>query len=132
MTLRQLDGNLQLPAPQWPLEVWYDSVRDREFAQFDVEDLARACRQRTELTHLLPFALDKLQVNPLAGEMYDGELFSALKGLPSEFWASNENLHDRLVSIAKSACDESGDDLFRLDITTNALPRDNSTDDWIP
>ena len=43
--------------------------------------------QKIGTQHLLPYALDRLEQNPLAeGDCYPGDLLSSILRLPSEYW----------------------------------------------
>jgi hypothetical protein len=40
-----------------PLDQWYDSVRDKDLAEFDDRDLGIACRQRLHPEYIVPLVI---------------------------------------------------------------------------
>lgn len=75
------------PLPQeWPLQRWFAAVCDLPLDSFTVEDLARACRQGLYPEAVIPRCLEVLAGEPLAGELYDGELLAAVLGVPRNYW----------------------------------------------
>ena len=119
LSFRDLDGDIPLPVPASALEVWYIEVRDIKIAEMDVETLARACRQKLYLEEVVPFCLKRLQNDPLAGEMYDGELIHALKRVPGEYWRSHPIEKAQFLALAERAYRESSDE--ELLITENDI-----------
>ena len=100
------EQGLVLPEPlpqEWPLEQWFASVIDTPLADFTDFDLARACRQRMFHEHIVPYALNVLRENPLAGDSYDGELLTALLRLPQPYWDSHYPEKGLLRSILPRA-----------------------------
>ena len=97
VTFRALDGNRVLPEPRSALEQWYLAVRDVPLRQLGVPDLARAIRQGLFTDQLVPIAIDELTRDPLAGELYDGELVAAVAGLAKHQLSDTQR--DRLRSI---------------------------------
>jgi hypothetical protein len=78
---------------------WYESVRDKPLAELSVEDLCRCCRQEIYPEAIVPYAVERVERNPLAGELYDGELLAALSSISTEFWRSQRTLAATLVSV---------------------------------
>jgi hypothetical protein len=68
------------------LSEWYQSVRDKPLGQFSDKDFGIACRQQLYTEFVVPALLSRLESEPLAGDMYDGELLMALSALPKTFW----------------------------------------------
>ena len=104
ITFAELDKQKGTPYPVTPageeysLPSWYRSVRDVPLNKLQVEDISRACRQNIHLVHVIPLALNMLEANPLAGEMYDGELLVSLKAVPTDYWDAHVN--DKLACRA--------------------------------
>ena len=97
LTFAMLEGEKssgELPTraeEEYPLPSWYRSVREIPLEQLSVEDICKACRQQIHLDHVVPIALRILQSNPLAGEMYDGELIASLKSVPGNYWSNRSD-----------------------------------------
>jgi hypothetical protein len=72
---------------EFPLPVWYRAVRDICLQELGVEDLAKANRQQIHPDYVIPITLRLLQSEPLAGEMYDGELIASLRSAPTGYWS---------------------------------------------
>ena len=74
---------------EFPLPAWYRAVREIPLDELGIEDIAKASRQQIHLDHVIPIAIRILQADPLAGEMYDGELLASLKPVPASYWSSH-------------------------------------------
>ncbi|MBK0097471.1 hypothetical protein IBT49_15915 [Erwinia sp. S63] len=86
-TFRNLVWNIneiENPSNQSSLEIWFKSVMDVPLEKLELSDLCRALRQRVCVEQLMPLVLDILDEDPLAGEIYDGELIAALATLKNE------------------------------------------------
>lgn len=107
-TLAEREGGAWTdPLPQvWPLERWFAAVCDVPLDSLPVGDLARACRQRSDLGEVVPRCLRALDGEPLAGELYEGELLTAVIGLPPAFWRDHPELEARAVAAAQAAFDQ--------------------------
>jgi hypothetical protein len=84
------------------LERWYDEVRTTPFDQFSDGDLSRAVRQELYLEQLLPFAIARLQEDPLAGDLYDGELMKAVSEVRDSFWRAHAPLHAKYIALSET------------------------------
>jgi hypothetical protein len=107
LTFAMLDRERGIPdltpatGEEYPLPAWYRAVRETPLERLGVEDICRACRQQIHLAHIVPIALRLLQSEPLAGEMYDGELLASLKSVPSDYWPT----HTADATLLKSFCE---------------------------
>jgi hypothetical protein len=81
------------------LNEWYRSIHDIPLRDLPLGDIARSCRQDLFLDHLVPVAIRHLEENPLAGDMYDGELLASLRNVATEFWRQREDLKSKLAAI---------------------------------
>ena len=84
-----------------PLGKWYRSVQDTPISEFTDEDLSRACRQELFLNHIVPLAIVRLEEEPLVGEMYEGEMFVAMKSIPILYWKDHPLIWKRLLKVAE-------------------------------
>jgi hypothetical protein len=93
LTFRRIEDRkgilLRKEADVSSLDEWYHSVRGKPISQFSDKDLGIACRQELYLEFVVPFVLARIELNPLAGDMYDAELLIAIAGLPRQFWVNN-------------------------------------------
>jgi CDI immunity proteins len=102
-----LDREKGIPDPppatgeEYPLPAWYRAVRETPLEELGVEDVCKACRQQIHLQHVVPMSIRILKSEPLAEEMYDGELLVSLKSVPSDYWSS----HVTEATELKSICD---------------------------
>ena len=119
ITFRQIERQLSVTVsdeqPDSALGTWYQAVRDKAVSDFEIGDLCKACRQELYLDHVVPLAIQWLQEEPSAGEIYDGELLVALKGVPTEFWTRAKREAHELSVIAQRAS-ESADEDVKSDI----------------
>lgn len=108
--LEDADSVGEYRAGESPLDEWYQGIRNIPISDFDDGDLCRACRQQLYLGHVIPVAVARLQVEPLAGDMYDGELLVAMKSVPIDYWRTDQKSAGLLVSIVQDAKRLSDDD----------------------
>jgi hypothetical protein len=99
-----LDGNIPLPPPASALEEWYRDRNDVKIAELDVEDLARACRQNLYDEEIVPCCLLKLEQEPLAGDMYEGELVKALAGVSANYWRTHPREREQFLTLDTMKC----------------------------
>ncbi len=84
-----------------PLEAWYRAIRDERVEDFTPGDLSRAIRQQLFPETVVPVAIETLKKDPLAGEMYDGELLLALDSVPKPYWTAHPAQASAVVSLAE-------------------------------
>jgi hypothetical protein len=87
---------------EFPLPAWYRAIQKVPLESLSIENIAKACRQQIHLDHVVPIALRRLQSDPLAGYMYDGELFASLKSVPQEHWREYKHDTVKLREIIKN------------------------------
>jgi len=101
---------------EYPLPAWYRSVREIPLEELGVEDICKACRQQIHPEYVVPIVLRLLQSEPLAGEMYDGELLVSLKSIPPNYWSKHPDEAQVLKSVVEQA--------LQIRTTTNDLRQD--------
>src|SRR3954470_19870699 len=86
--------------------------------EYRLEDLRLMIGQRIGLPSLVPRALDRLEVDPLAsGDFYPGDLLSSVARLPDAFWMT----HRRSIPRAIRAIDAALARVHKVD-TADQLP----------
>jgi len=110
-TFRQLSNGSKLPDKPAgsSLEKWFERVYDVPFEKFTIEDICRACRQEFDISYILPLAFQKLIEDPLAGELYEGELANAVAMISTSFWKNNPLLLEeakRLILVSVAVMDD--------------------------
>lgn len=76
------------------------SLRRKPLNQFAVEDLRIMIGQKIGLPFLLPLAVEHLEAEPLvAGDLYPGDLLSAVVGVDEAFWLEHRSLLERIRKI---------------------------------
>jgi hypothetical protein len=88
---------------EYPLPAWYRSVREMPIDELTVEDISKAVRQNVHLEHVVPLALRVLESEPLAGELYDGELLVSLKAVPTQYWLQHRDEQRSVKSVIEAA-----------------------------
>lgn len=95
-----LDSETEAMSPSSSLDEWYARVRNVPIDEMDVGDLARACRQKLHLRLVMPVVANHLRIDPLAGDIYDGELVNSLLLIPKSYWKENPTDAADLRNIA--------------------------------
>jgi hypothetical protein len=107
-----LDKEKGFPEPppasgeDYPLPAWYRSIRDVPLDELGVEDISKALRQNIHLEHVVPLALKRLQLEPLAGEMYEGELLASFKSVPADYWPKHPTERQSLNLVISAVLQE--------------------------
>lgn len=112
---------------EYPLPAWYREVRHRPLSDLGIEDIGKACRQNVHVDYVVPLAINVLNDNPIAGEMYDGELLVALADIPSQFWIDRMEMSRKVRVIIERAKPELDDDI-RKEIERLTLKLDATCD----
>lgn len=63
------------------LDEWFNEIIDVSLSKLLVGDIAPLIRQQVFICEILPYALNILSSDPLAGDSYDGQLISSLATL---------------------------------------------------
>lgn len=108
ITLADLDDKRSQPDREpdrqdYPLPTWYRSICHKPLSNLGVEDICRACRQRIHPEYIVPLAIQMLQSDPIAGEMYEGELLMSLANIPGEYWLSHSDDRNKVDVILTEA-----------------------------
>ena len=107
VTFRQLEssGNdrNELMSGDSSLDDWYRRIRDTPISELDDGDLSRACRQCLYLDHIVPISIARLEEEPLAGDIYDGELLVAMKLIPTNYWKNDQRCSEQLLRVVDQA-----------------------------
>ena len=87
------------------------ALMDKPLAELTVEDLRVMLGQALCVRHLLPIAVQRLQQDPLAeGDLYPGDLLTAVAKLPSTAWdllvAEREALRKQLREIISASSEQ--------------------------
>ena len=117
--LERLEGCTYGPTDRddFPIPMWYASVRKTPLRDLSLEDLCQACRQDVFLEYMVPRAMDVIEKEPLAGAIREGELLSALAHLPGAYWSQHKSELRKIASIATEAIEfVAGDSVLRQDI----------------
>lgn len=96
---------------QSSLEDWYLRIRHTPIVELSDGDLFRSVRQKIYLDHVIPEVVKRLVVDPLAGEMYDGEGVAAAAGLKPDLWASYPRESTLLRQAVRGALDRMDGDV---------------------
>lgn len=125
LTFRQLELSIGREAIAQcgtsPLETWYETVRDKPIASFSQEDLCKACRQQIFLETIIPIAMEVLRKEPLAGEMFEGELIVAMSNISKYYWLTHRSTATELAAIAKSIISQADEELRKDLVGLEAL-----------
>lgn len=77
---------------EYPLVIWYNKIRSKYILELNDGDVAKLIRQELFLKYIVPEAIRRLKKNPTIGELYTGEMLTALYKLDNTFWIDNKAL----------------------------------------
>lgn len=107
-SLEELEGD-RWPAPSADatrLVTTVHALRRRPVGDLTVEDIRLLIGQDVGLPYLLPLALEVLRGNPMAeGDMYEGDLLSAVLTRSPTVWAESSGLGRELRVIVSQLTD---------------------------
>lgn len=115
MTLESLEQSVwQLPENATPLMVRCHRLRKKPLGEFRIEDLRLMIGQRIGLSFLLPMAIEKLRKNLFAeGDLYEGDLLSAILRIEPMFWELHPMLHREVLKLMRGRTAELEDQRIR-------------------
>jgi hypothetical protein len=99
LTMRSLEKQPPCDDGNSALDEWYRSIRDIPLDNLAIGDIARSLRQRLYPDFVVPVAIGHLRENPLAGDLYDGELLVSLRNVDEDFWKRREELKSELAGV---------------------------------
>lgn len=88
---------------EMPLPAWYRSVYHTPIDQLTIEDLSKAARQQLHVEQIVPLVIERLREEPLAGEMFDGELLTSLSSVVTSYWTTHRSDAAALKAIIDAA-----------------------------
>jgi hypothetical protein len=80
-----INGELYI-SPDYPLTEWYNVVRNKRISELSDSDVSKFIRQRLFLIYVVPEVLKRLKKDPTIGELYCGEMLTALYKVEDAFW----------------------------------------------
>ncbi len=104
-TLEQLE-RVVWGEPEFPshLVVTCHALRRKPLSDFTVEDLRIMIGQGMSLIHLMPLAIQRLTLDPLAeGDYYPGDLLKNVAEVTPEFWRAHPDLRRAMDAIVRQA-----------------------------
>lgn len=105
LTIRELctiEGLVNEPTvnDKYPLTVWHKSVLDKRISELSEQDIVRVVRNLPEiLKHIIDKIIDYLEISPLYGYAFEGELIEDLFRLKDSFWFENRSSSVRLLDL---------------------------------
>ncbi len=105
-TLDRENGIAPLPerhGEEMPLPAWYRTVYHTPLEELTIEDLCKASRQQLHIEQIIPIALARLREEPMAGEMFDGELLVSLRSVGVDYWVVHRSNAAALKAIIDAA-----------------------------
>ena len=89
-------------------------LRHKPTGDFTTEDLRITIGQSVGLPYLIPLAIAKLELEPLAeGDFYPGDLLCSVIAVDNTFWQSARDLLTRMITVVTSARDSTDDTEIR-------------------
>jgi hypothetical protein len=80
---------------------WYNRVLAVSLSEMSDGDLARIVRQSLALPNTLPYAFKRLLAQPLAGDLYEGELAVAIAKIQPQFWSEHPGLSQNATVVLR-------------------------------
>ena len=102
LTMRSLEKQPSGDGGSSALDEWYRSIRDIPLDDLPIGDIARSLRQCLFPDFVVPVAIRHLRENPLAGDLYDGELLVSLRNVDGDFWRRREELRSELARLVST------------------------------
>ena len=116
-TFAQLDREKGIPAVspsddhEMPLPKWYQEVQYTPLEDLASGDLSRAIQQHVHLDDVVPVALEWLQRDIMAGDLYDGELAASFASVGSRYWAQHQEHAAQLKMLITGSIERFDEDV---------------------
>ena len=68
----------------YALDEWYNTLINKDITELDISDLCRMIKQNIFMELAIDKAIGFLKLNPLEGDVYDGQLLEALFSVDME------------------------------------------------
>lgn len=81
------------------LDKWYVTLLNKTMEEVDIKDISRMLRQDILIDLAVNKAVEILKENPLAGEMYDGQLLEILYSVDVNKYKETDKVKDILIKI---------------------------------
>lgn len=107
-----VDPLLPQQGEEMPLPAWYRSVYYTPVDELSIEDLCKAARQGLHVEVIIPLVIRRLREDPLAGEMFDGELLASLRNAGLDYWQAHPDEARELKPILESVLKNGPEDLL--------------------
>ena len=92
------------PDFEWHLVMKVHRLRRKPLNEFTTEDLRMMIGQEVGLPFLVPIAIERLEIDPLAdGNFYRGDLLSNVCRINESFWTDQPGYRQRVVEIVRRA-----------------------------
>lgn len=76
------------PDERIPLSIWIDNIKDYKIKELTDGDIAKLIRQEIFLDYIVPEAINRIEKNPLAGSLGDGEILESFSMVSVDIWKS--------------------------------------------
>ncbi|KQU63311.1 hypothetical protein ASG66_02550 [Bacillus sp. Leaf406] len=84
----------------YPLDEWYNTLLNKDCTELDINDLCRMIQQDIFIEIAVDKAVKVLKRNPLAGDVYDGQLVEVLLSVDMEkITEQREPLNEVLLDV---------------------------------
>lgn len=84
----------------YPLQKWYNQLIDKDINEITIADVSRMMRQKIFVNLAMVKAIEFLQENIFAGELYDGEILDKISELDISFIMPYINDLEKILEIA--------------------------------
>lgn len=81
------------------LEIWYNNIQNKKLLQLTDGNIARLIRQEFHLRYAIHEGIHRLWDNPVAGDLFDGEILVMICRLEKQFWLINLDLKEKIEEL---------------------------------
>jgi hypothetical protein len=101
LDIRSLEGYLEEPEiiEGAPLSKWYKGIVKKRLRDLTDGDIATLIRQQKHLAYVVPYALTRLQEDPIIGDLYTSEVLTSLLAIEQDFWKANISLKAKVMEF---------------------------------
>lgn len=97
MTIGKKYNCTKISNPKYSLELWYNDLIDKEEDNLSLTDICIMLRQSILKNIALPRGLEYLKMNPLAGDLFAGELLQVFFEYDKNFIIENKEIFENII-----------------------------------
>ncbi|NQX68941.1 hypothetical protein HQN90_22695 [Paenibacillus alba] len=78
---------------------WFGKILNTKVKELSDGDVAKLLRQNYHPFYIIPEAIKRIRINPIVGELYDGEMLYSLSRVDAPFWLEFKEIRAEVLLL---------------------------------